>query len=460
MSGTNGKLPYHDFLAMKSQLTNGGGFKPIFMPDKAMDFQQYCIEWNLWNPRSALLQDCGMGKTLQELAWAENIVRHTNKRVLILTPLAVAHQTVGEGEKFGIECKRSIAGELNSKIIVTNYERLHYFNPNDFIGMVGDEASRLKNFKGKTKVAVTQFMKKLQYRLLATATAAPNDYPEIGTLSEALGELGYMDMLKRFFKNDKNNSSLGRHYGKKMEWRFRGHAERKFWQWVASWARAMRKPSDYGFDDKMFILPDLVECDTFVDIANPADGWLFNLPAVGWKEQRKEVKRTIKERCDKVAELVNHKQSVFIGCHRDKEGDYLEKIVDGGVQISGRDTDDQKEEKFLRFLSGDIRALITKPKIGAWGLNFQHCAHVAWFPSDSYEEYYQFLRRCYRFGQKNVVRVDRVLTEGQRKVLENVDNKAKKADQMFTNLVAEMNNSTKIDRSINFTKKEVIPAWL
>lgn len=454
-------MDYCDFISQKSQLANGGGFKPTFMPDCMFDFQKYCAEWNLANARSGLFQDCGLGKTLQELVWSENVVRHTNKRVLILTPLAVSHQTVNEGEKFGIECKRSHKGEIESKIVVANYERLHYFNPNDFIGVVCDESSILKNFKGVTRKAVTEFMKKLPYRLLATATAAPNDYIELGTSSEALGYLGHIDMLNRFFKNDKNNSSNGRYFGKKMEWRFKGHAEIPFWRWVASWARAMRKPSDCGFPDGDFILPPLIENEHLIEIDSAAPGLLFNLPALTPEEQRAERKRTIKQRCDKSAELVNAVKGASISwCNLDAEGDYLTRIIDGAVQISGRDSDEQKEEKFIAFIRGEITKIVTKLKIGAWGLNFQHCAHMTYFPDHSYERYYQGKHRCHRFGQKNIVVVDTITTEGEKMILGNVKRKAAQADVMFSNLVAEMNNATKVERSINFTKQERIPQWL
>lgn len=450
---------YTDFLHDKVHSENMGGFAPISLPSTLFDFQASLTEWAIRKGRGAIFADCGLGKTLMELVWADNVVRHTNGRVLLLTPLAVSYQMDGEAEKFGIDAKRSHAGELRDGIVIANYERLHYFNPHDFQGVVCDESSILKNYDGKTKDAVTQFMRKLPYRLLATATAAPNDYVELGTSSEALGELGHMDMLNRFFKNDQNNSATRRVYGEQVKWRFKGHAETPFWRWVSSWARAMRRPSDLGFEDGRFILPELLEREHLVEVEKPRDGMLFSLPAVGLKEQREERRRTIEQRCATVAELVAHKEQALVWCHLKDEGNMLAEIPDA-VQVSGADSDDAKEEKLLAFANGQIRVLVTKPKIGAWGLNFQRCAHVIFFPSHSFEQYYQGVRRCWRFGQTRPVVVDVVTTEGEHEVMKNLQRKARQADTMFSSLVSEMTRAMKIDKSANFTHKERIPAWM
>jgi len=452
---------YQSFIANKTHLAPKSGFKPLWIPDFLFDFQKYLVEWSIERGRSANFADCGLGKSLMELVWAENVVRHTNGRVLLLTPLAVGHQMVAEGNKFGIECERSIDGKLVGKIIVTNYERLHYFNYNDFTGVICDESSILKNFDGATRQAVTNFMIKTPYRLLATATAAPNDFMELGTHSQALGHMGFIDMQNRFFVNDKKNASNGRYYGKKVEWRFRGHAETSFWRWVSSWGRAIRKPSDYGFDDGRFILPRLMENEHSIEVKEKAPGMLFNLPVTGWREQRAEKKRTIKDRCHKVAELVNDTGKASLSwCHLDAEADLLEKMIDGGVQISGRDSDEAKEERFIAFINGEILHLITKPKIGAWGLNLQHCAHCTYFPDHSYERYYQGVRRHWRFGQKNDVVVDVVTTEGEKMIMANVKRKADQADKMFTALVSEMNNAITIEREEYFVNEMRVPEWL
>jgi len=453
-------VDYQKFLDHKAQSADGCGFEPVWMPEFLFDFQASLVDWALVKGRAAIFADCGLGKTPMQLVWAENVVRKTNGRVLVLTPLAVAHQTVTEAAKFGIEAHRSHQGELHDGILVANYDRLHHFNPDDFVGIVCDESSILKSFDGKTKAAVTEFSRKMAYRLLATATAAPNDYIELGTSSEALGEIGHMDMLNRFFKNDQNNSATGRQHGEVVKWRFKGHAETPFWRWVSSWARAIRRPSDLGFDDGRFILPTLTENEHLVELVSPGEGMLFTLPAVGLKEQRDERRRTITPRCERTAGLVAHKDQALVWCHLNDEGDLLEELIPDCRQVSGQDSDERKEELFLAFARGELRCLVTKPKIGAWGLNFQSCAHVTSFPSHSFEQYYQGVRRCWRFGQTRPVVVDMVTTEGEQGVMKNLQRKAAQADKMFSSLVEHMSRAIKIERGSNFKEPERLPAWL
>jgi hypothetical protein len=453
---------YFDFLIEKTQLGGQHGFAPVFMPSFLFDFQEALIDWAVRKGRAAIFADCGLGKTPMELVWAENICRKTGGRVLICTPLAVAIQMHREAEKFDIPATLSRHGEVGAGITITNYEQLHLFRRDDFVGMVCDESSILKSFDGVRRDEISLFMRKLPYRLLATATAAPNDYIELGTSSEALGYLGHMDMLNRFFKNDQNNSATGRGYlGKSNAFRFKGHAELPFWRWVCSWARALRKPSDLGFPDERFELPPLVETEHRVETVNAPDGMLFAIPAVGLKEQRDEKRRTIGERCAKVAELVNKtSQPALVWCHLNREGDLLEELIPDAVQISGDDDDGDKEAAMMGFADGQIRVLITKPKIGAWGLNFQHCNHVTFFPSHSFEQYYQGVRRCWRFGQTRPVNVDIVTTEGDQDVLKNLKRKSENADRMFTHLVREMNNALSVERHTAFHNPEEVPQWL
>lgn len=456
------RVDYEAFLEDKRQLSKNAGFEPTWLPDALFDFQGALVEWSIRKGRAALFEDCGLGKTLQQLVWAENVARHADKPVLILTPLIVSHQTVKEGEKFGIECVRSSDGSVKSRIVVTNYERLHYFSPDKFAGVVCDESSILKSFDGTTRLAVTEFMRKVPYRLLATATAAPNDYIELGTSAEALGELGYTDMLNRFFKNDNNNSAMGRMYGEVVKWRFKGHAEKPFWRWVSSWARASRKPSDLGFADGAFLLPSLNLKEHTVRAESLPPGFLFSVAARNFQEQREEKRRTIKERCEKAAALVSDTgESALAWCQLNDEGDLLEELIPDAIQISGSDSDEAKEEKFLAFISGQARVLVTKPKIGAWGLNLQHCAHMTYFPSHSYEQYYQCVRRFWRFGQTRPVSVDVVLTDGERPIMQNLLRKAEAAEKMFAVLVEYMNDALQIDRnSYQLTQPEVVPTWL
>lgn len=453
---------YGAFLRAKSQRGADGGFEPVWMPDFLFDFQRAMLGWSIRKGRAATFADCGLGKTPMGLVWAVNVAMETGRPVLYLTPLAVASQTVREAEKFGIDgVVQARDGMVSGRVLVTNYERLHYFNPADFAGVVCDESSILKSFAGERRGEITAFMRQVPYRLLQTATAAPNDYIELGTSSEALGYMGHMDMLNRFFKNDLNNSAQGRMRGEVIKWRLKGHAEEPFWRWVCSWARAMRRPSDLGFDDATFRLPPLNEVEHLVEADTLADGMLFALPAVGLKEQREERRRTVKERCDRVASLVNNTgQPALVWCHMNEEGDTLESLIPDAVQVSGKDSDDRKEDRLGAFAQGRARVLITKPKIGAWGLNFQHCNHVTFFPSHSFEQYYQAVRRCWRFGQKRAVKVDIVTTEGERGVMRNLQRKADQADDMFSRLVAEMNNALAIERANNMTKKVQVPSWL
>ena len=463
-------MSYEAFLAGKSQYSGDDGFDPDDLPSFLFDFQQSLVTYALRKGRAAIFADCGLGKTAMQLVWADQVVKRTNRPVLILTPLAVSLQTVQEASRFGIEAMRCQDGIGFHGVTVTNYQRLHLFNPDDFAGVVCDESSILKSFDGATRGAITEFMRKIPFRLLCTATAAPNDYIELGTSSEALGYLGYTDMLQRFFKNDSNTVKpmVYRHRGQNFaqlddaaKWRFKGHAEGNFWKWVCSWARAMRKPSDLGFDDTRFVLPPLIEREHLVKAKTLPNGMLFDLPAVGLKEQRDESRRSIEERCEKVASLVNGTgKPALVWCHLNDEGDLLEKLIPDALQVSGKDSDDAKEEAFLSFANKQSRVLVTKPKIGAWGLNFQHCAHLTFFPSHSYEQYYQGVRRCWRFGQTQPVTVDVVTTEGGQGVMENQQRKAAAADKMFANLVAEMNNAIAVDRSTTFTKQEQVPSWL
>ncbi|MDE2104034.1 MAG: helicase [Patescibacteria group bacterium] len=454
-------MDYAQFLQTKAQLGSSDGFASVWMPDFLFDFQASMVEWALLQGRAAIFEDCGLGKTPQELVFAENVVRKTNGRVLLVTALAVSSQMKREAEKFGIQVTISRDGTAHAGITVTNYERLHLFSPNDFIGMVCDESSIIKSFNGTRRGQVTDFMRKMRYRLLATATAAPNDYIELGTSSEALGHLGYMDMLNRFFKNDLNNSATGRMRGEVIKWRFKGHAEQQFWRWVCSWARAIRRPSDLGFDDSRFVLPTLSEVEHLVEANSLCDGMLFAMPAVGLKEQRDERRRTIQERCEKAASLVNQTgQPALVWCHLNEEGDLLERLIPDAIQVSGKDSDDAKEERLTAFAENKARVLITKPKIGAWGLNLQHCAHVVDFPSHSYEQRYQGVRRCWRFGQKRPVVVDTVTTEGERGVVKNMQRKAAQADVMFSSLVSQMNMALSIERASDFNHKQEMPSWI
>lgn len=462
---------YDQFLKSKAQGGTFEGFEPIWMPSFLFDFQSSIVDWNLRKGKSATFADCGMGKTAIELVWGENVVRKMNKPVLILTPLAVAQQTVREGQKFGIEVHRASNGIVRKGCInVTNYERLHYFNPADFAGVVCDESSAIKAFNGKRRAEVTEFLRTIPYRLLATATAAPNDYIELGTSSEALGVMGHVDMLNRFFQNDQNTSdtkSRWTGFAAPRElttpgWRFKGHAEIPFFRWVCSWARGGRKPSDFGpFADDRFKLPKLIEREHIVETRTIADGYLYALPATNMQEEREERRRTITERCEMAAELTAHTGKPFVmWCHLNDEGKLLDKLMPDAIEVSGADSDEAKEEAYEAFVTGQSRGIITKQKIGGWGLNWQHCAHVLEFASHSFEQHYQGVRRCWRFGQQNDVINDLIVTEGEKGAQENLRKKSAAADRMFDALVRHMHDALRIESGYKFEREVTIPSWI
>ncbi len=452
---------YEDFLHRKTQLGGEHGFEPLWMPDSAFDFQKHLIEWNCRKGRSADFADCGLGKTLIQLAWAENVVRKTNGRVLILTPLSVGAQTVREGEKFGIECARSRDGSLpDAKIVVTNYQQLEKYDWSDFVGVVCDESSILKNFDGALRAQITNFMRKLPYRLLCTATAAPNDYIELGTSSEALGELGFTDMIGRFFKKSEKTYTKSHEYAHGL-YRFRGHGERDFWRWVCSWARAVRKPSDLGFPNAGYVLPKLNMVQHTIKARTVNPDFLFDMPAIGLAEQRAERRRSIVERCERAAELVvNTGKPAVSWCHLNDEGNLLTEMIPDSREVSGKDDDDYKEETFEAFASGQLRVLVSKPVIAGFGLNWQHCAHQTIFPSHSFEQLYQAVRRSYRFGQKDDVTVDIITSEGEANVLANMNRKAAQSEEMFARLVELINNELKISHVNKHTSNQQLPSWL
>ena len=478
---------YAAFLDRKSQIGRNDGFAPNWLPAFLFDFQRSLVEWAVLKGRAAIFADCGLGKTPMQLVWAENVVRETNSPVLILTPLAVAQQTQREAAKFGIDAVR-LSAECptpnGARIYISNYEKLQHFSPEDFSAVVCDESSILKSFGGATRKRLTRFMAKLRYRLLCTATAAPNDYVELGTSSEALGELSHSDMLRRFFaqlddKGQKKEVKLQEQaeaiiaadpsYYKKLayrvsqtigQWRLKHHAVMHFWQWVASWGRACRMPSDLGFDDGDFVLPPLNEQDHILEPAKPAPGMLFQVPAIGMHEERQERKRTLEERCQYVANLVDHDRPAVVWCHTNPEGDRLSETIKDAEQVAGATPDDRKIELYEAFAKGELRVLVIKPKIGAWGLNWQHCNHVVTFASHSYEQYYQSVRRCWRFGQKRPVQLDVVATDGEVRVLANMRAKAQRADAMFKAVVEHMSEALRIERENLYVNKMELPSWL
>jgi hypothetical protein len=448
---------YYEYLESRKQANTGSGFKPLHIPDSAFPFQSYLIDWAVRQGRGAIFADCGMGKTLMELAWAENVVRHTGRPVLIATPLAVAHQMVKEAEKFGYNAAISRSGKVAENITITNYEQLEKFDELDFAGIVCDESSILKNFGGATKARVTEFARKKEYRLLGTATAAPNDYAELGTSSEALGYLGYMDMLTRFFVNKNNTKQISSRGGRDSAFILKPHAVTPFWRYVATWARAIRTPSDYGFDDGGFVLPPLnVETHT---VSPGKLRTICEVPAVGLREEREDTRLSLPERCEKAAELLSDVDYGVAWCNLNDESELLTKLIPGAVELRGSEEPEAKEEKLRAFSDGDIRVLVTKPKIGAWGLNWQHAANMTYFVSHSYEQYYQAVRRMWRFGQQRPVKVHVISSTTTQGIIDSLDRKHRQMESMFDALVQYMRDALTI-KDYEYDKEAQIPTWL
>lgn len=425
---------YEEFIRNKQQLSGNFGFDPVFIPDRMFDFQKHITEWALKKGRAGVFADTGLGKTLIQLVIAQNVVQKTNGNVLILTPLAVAFQFLDEAKTIDIDIEHSKDGKFKSKIVVCNYERLHYFNSSDFEAVILDESSILKNFDGAFKTQITEFMKKIKYRFLSTATPAPNDFIELGTSSEALGYLGYMEMLTRYFGNNENNI---RPQEIACKWYLKPHAKDAFFKWVNSWSISIQKPSDIGFSDEKYVLPELIKNIHKVKNENNlvinGQIQLFNYEAKSMTEVREEQKVTIPQRCEKAVELAAGKVSVY-WTNFNKESELLNELDKEAAEIQGSMSIDKKEDILLGFAKGDIKRIITKPKMTSFGLNWQHCNHTVYFPTWSYEQYYQAIRRFHRFGQKRNVTVDLVLSDGQERVLQALELKTQNAKDLWQRL--------------------------
>lgn len=455
-------MRYEEFLKSKQHLIGEFGFEPNFYPDIAFDFQKEIIEKSVRKGRMAVFADTGLGKTLIQLSIAQNVVNETNGKVLILTPLAVAFQFIIEAEKIGVDSiEYSKDGTFNSDIVVCNYERLHHFNSVDFSGVILDESSILKNFDGKIKGQVTSFMKKIKYRFLSTATPSPNDFIELGTSSEVLGYMGYMDMLGKFFKN--NNSSVAkqkRNIGEKYY--LKPHAEKDFFAWVNQWSIMVKMPSDLGYSNERYNLPKL-EINKHV-IQNTSvlehDGQvgMFVKEAKTFQEIKHEQRMTIEDRCKKAVELAAGKTSVY-WVNLNDESALINELDEEAVEIKGSMSIDKKEEILLKFANGEIKRIITKAKMTGMGLNWQHCNHSVFFPTYSYEQYYQAIRRFWRFGQKNEVTIDMVTSSGQKRVIKALEQKTEKAIQLYENLVKNVNEVFVEDKR-QFNKEIIKPSFL
>jgi hypothetical protein len=455
-------MSYKQFIQNKRHSIGNFGFSPLWMPDCAFDFQEFVIDKAVTKGRMGVFADTGLGKTLIQLTIAENVIRHTNKRALILTPLAVAFQFIDEATKIGIDdIEHSKAGKFSKKIVVCNYERLHLLDPKDFECVMLDESSILKNFQGKIKDQIISFIKKVPYRFLSTATPSPNDFVELGNSSEALGYMGYMDMLTKFFKSNQNTAdSNNRNIGEKFY--LKPHAERDFFAWVNQWSIMIKKPSDLGFSDERYKMPELhvnkhtVRNDKQWTIDGQAA--LFAMPAKRLTEVREEQKLTVDKRCNLAVDLVKGKTSVY-WCNLNEESKLLSDLDPEAVEIIGSMSIEKKEDILLSFAKGDIKRIITKAKMTSMGLNWQHCNHTVFFPTYSYEQWYQAIRRFWRFGQKREVTCDMVISDGQSRVVQALEEKTQKAIELYKNLVAHANQDFSMSVK-EFDKKINLPEFI
>lgn len=425
-------MTYSDFLATK-ELTDPQTGLDVIPPLNPMlfPFQRDIVTWALRRGRAAVFADCGMGKTPMQLEWARIVAAHTGRPVLILTPLAVAQQTIREAEKFGIPATYASHGhEVTGQVVVTNYERLSLFTPGDFGGVVLDESSILKSFDGKTSSALIAAFQQTPFRLACTATPAPNDYMELGTHAEFLSVMQRPEMLATFFTHDG---------GETQKWRLRGHGNTAFWRWLCSWAVMIRKPSDLGYSDDGFVLPPLTLHQRTVESA-PTDGYLFAIEAQTLSERLAARRASVEDRAAECAALVNAQPGHWVvWCHLNAEADALLARIPDAVEVRGSDDPATKESMLVAFSEGRHRVLITKPSIAGWGMNWQHCHQMAFVGlNDSWEEYYQAVRRCWRFGQDYPVNVYMIAAQTEGAVVANIRRKDADAAAMAAEMVAHM----------------------
>jgi superfamily II DNA or RNA helicase len=438
-------MEYREFIEAKAICDHPTGLAEVPELNAMMfDFQRDIVSWALKRGRAAIWADCGLGKTLMQLEWA----RHIPGKVLILAPLAVAHQTIREGEKFGITNLEYMTAQIESdNNPVTNYERLGGFDFSDYTGVVIDESSILKNFTGKIRNQIIDCCQDVPYRLACTATPAPNDHMELGNHAEFVGAMTRTEMLSMFFVHDG---------GETQKWRLKGHAQNEFWKWVCSWAVMIRKPSDLGYDDNGFILPELRMHHHTVETEATGD-FLFQMEAKTLQERNAARKNTIQDRCKDAAAIANATEDpVLIWCNLNDEADSVQKLITGSVNVHGSMTDDAKSRALVGFSAGEYRVLITKPKIGGFGMNWQHCSTVVFLGlNDSWESYYQAVRRCYRFGQDNPVDVHIVTADIEGEVVRNIQRKELDAERMALGMVEHMRDINRKEiRGMETTKSD------
>lgn len=460
-------MTYAEFLQSKQCKVVSSGFeKPRENMNQYMfGWQKDIVCWALKKGRAALFEDCGLGKTLQQLEWAQSVCNYTERPVLIVAPLAVAEQTRREGEKFGYQvsvCRTQ--NDVLDGINITNYEMLSHFDASKFTGVVLDESSILKNFTSKTRTQIIKMFHDTPYKLSCTATPSPNDYMELGNQAEFLGVMSRTEMLATYFIHDGSNTS---------KWRLKGHAEDRFWSWVAEWAVVLTSPADLGYSGEGYNLPQLNTVEHLVEPGTKAmDGnlTLFTKTAQTLSERREARRNSLDERCEEAAEIVKTDAGQWlVWCDLNDESSKLKSLIPGAVEIRGSDTPQDKADRLRGFTDGSIRVLVTKPSIAGFGLNWQGCHNMIFVGlSDSYEMMYQAIRRCYRFGQANTVNVHIVTSTAEGAVRENIERKERQRADMTAEMVwhtkeilrKEIRGTTRDVIEYNPQVEMKIPAWL
>lgn len=423
-------MKYDDFITKKTVKDIESGFDWSDIHPMLFDFQRDIVRWAIRRGRAAIFADCGLGKTFMQLEWARAVT--TKGDVLILAPLAVSQQTKREAEKLGLNiniCREQ--SQVKPGINITNYEILHKFELSQFAGIVLDESSILKAYTGKIRNQIIDTTREVPYRLACTATPAPNDHMELGNHSEFLGVMKREEMLAMFFVHDGGDTS---------KWRIKGHAEDSFWRWVCSWAVNIRKPSDLGYEDKGFSLPPIIFHHHIVEKKEATEGFLFAVEALTLQERQQERKATVGDRSRMGADIANSlDDSCLVWCNLNNESALLSQLINDSREVTGSDPNDKKEKNMMEFSSGEYKCLVSKPKIAGFGMNWQHCSNVFFVGlSDSYEQFYQAVRRCWRFGQKNTVNVHIITAETEGAVVKNIKRKEVDAMKMADAMVKHM----------------------
>lgn len=441
-------MGYDGFIKNKEIVDYNVGFEPQKLNKHLFDFQADITTWACRKGRAALFEGCGLGKTIQQLSWANQVHKLTGGDILILAPLAVSKQTKLEGRKFRIRVNICTSNDdIKPGINITNYEKLHNFDPSLFVGVVADESGIMKSFSGKIKKQMCDMWSNTQYRLSCTATPSPNDYEELGNQAEFLGICTRSEMLSMFFINDTANTGT---------WRLKKHAEDKFWKWVCSWAIMIQKPSDLGYENKDFDLPELIYHDHIIKATTPTKGKFFADEAKTLTERRKARKDSINERCQIAADLVNNSDERWVvWCGLNDESKLLTSLIDGAIEITGSDSVEHKEDTMLAFSDNKVKVIVTKTKIAGWGMNWQNCNNTIFVGlSDSFEALYQAVRRFYRFGQERDVNAHIITHETEGAVVRNIKRKERSFEKMSKNMAKSMGDITKKEIVSLFSKKD------